>query len=156
MPVWIEMGMVILYFLDAVARSLGDENIDVKTVVQGSSPVQTITAEAGGEGNYDLIMVTNKGRSGFDLTIIGSVAERIVEQSGRSIFIVPVLNGASLRNWLSRLVAKRIIGLFRGACVCYLTSHAASTDLQPFEPRTLSLERSWHESFFLSMPILQF
>ncbi|RLD03919.1 MAG: hypothetical protein DRI56_11840, partial [Chloroflexota bacterium] len=53
-------------FLDAVARSLRKDGIEVHTIVQGSQPVHTIV-ELGDEGNYDLIMVTTKGRSGFDL-----------------------------------------------------------------------------------------
>ncbi|RLD05754.1 MAG: hypothetical protein DRI56_08975, partial [Chloroflexota bacterium] len=67
--------------------------IEVHTIVQGSQPVHTIV-ELGDEGNYDLIMVTTKGRSGFDLTMIGSVSERIVERSERSICVVPILNGS--------------------------------------------------------------
>ena len=82
-------------FLDAVARSLQADGIKVNTLVRGSRSVQTIV-ETREEGNYDLLMVTSKGRSGFDLTMIGSVVERIVEKSEHSICIVPSLNGASV------------------------------------------------------------
>lgn len=79
-------------FLDAVARSLRADGIKVNTLVRGSRSAHTIVETREEEG-YDLLIVTSKGRSGFELTMIGSVAERIVEYSEGSVCIVPVLNG---------------------------------------------------------------
>lgn len=38
----------------------------------------------------DLIMLTSRGRGGFDLFLLGSVAQRVVEQTPKSVFMVPI------------------------------------------------------------------
>ena len=76
-------------FLDAVARSLREDRIDVRTLTKGSLPVRTIVS-VGDEEDVDMIMLTSRGRGGWDLLFMGSVAERVVDQSTKSVFMVPI------------------------------------------------------------------
>ncbi|MBN2044729.1 MAG: universal stress protein, partial [Anaerolineales bacterium] len=64
-------------FLSAVARSLREDGVAVRTITRGSLPVRTIvfTAE---EEDVDIILLTSRGRGGFDRIMIGSVAESVV------------------------------------------------------------------------------
>ena len=76
-------------FLNAVARSLREEGINVRTMVSGNRPAVTIV-EVSEEVNADMIMITSRGRGGMDLFMMGSVAHRIVEHTMRPVMLVPV------------------------------------------------------------------
>jgi nucleotide-binding universal stress UspA family protein len=76
-------------FLEAVARALREDGIAVRTMVTGSRAVPAIVSQ-GEEAEVDLIMVTSHGRGGIELLLTGSVAERIVEDSDKMIFMVPI------------------------------------------------------------------
>jgi nucleotide-binding universal stress UspA family protein len=76
-------------FLDAVARSLREDGIDVRTLTKGSLPVRTIVS-VGDEEEADMIMLTSRGRGGWDLLFMGSVAERVVDQTTTAVFMVPI------------------------------------------------------------------
>ena len=76
-------------FLGAVARSLRESDINVKTLVTGSLPARTIVSAAK-EQQADLIMLTSRGRGGLDLLYSGSVAQRVVENTDRPVFMMPV------------------------------------------------------------------
>jgi nucleotide-binding universal stress UspA family protein len=52
-------------------------------------PARTIVETAEMEG-ADMIMITSHGRGGLDYLMIGSVAQRIVENTKIPVFIVPV------------------------------------------------------------------
>lgn len=78
-------------FLDAVGKSLKQDGLKVDTKVTGSFPARTIVNEAEQE-NVDIIMLTSQGRGGFDFLITGSVAERVVEQSSKAVFMMPISN----------------------------------------------------------------
>ena len=78
-------------FLEAVARSLRDEGLVVRTIVTGSMPARTIVETALNE-NVDMIMITSKGRGGLDYIMVGSVAQRIVENTEIPVFIVPIVD----------------------------------------------------------------
>ena len=78
-------------FLEAVARSLRDEGLVVRTIVTGSMPARTIVETAQNE-EADMIMITSKGRGGLDYIMIGSVAQRIVENTEIPLFIVPIID----------------------------------------------------------------
>ena len=78
-------------FLEAVARSLRDEGLVVRTIVTGSMPARTIVETAQNE-EADMIMITSKGRGGLDYIMIGSVAQRIVENTEIPVFIVPIID----------------------------------------------------------------
>ena len=74
--------------LDAIARSLRDDKIIVRTVVSGNRSAVTIVNYAD-TVNADLIMITTKGRGGMDLFLMGSVAHRVVENSDKPVMLVP-------------------------------------------------------------------
>jgi nucleotide-binding universal stress UspA family protein len=76
-------------FLAAVARSLRDDGINVRTLVSGNRPATRIV-EVGEEEDADLIMITSRGRGGMDLFMMGSEAHRIVEKTDRPVLLVPV------------------------------------------------------------------
>jgi nucleotide-binding universal stress UspA family protein len=76
-------------FLEAVARSLRADGLAVRTSIKGSLPARTIVS-VGEEEGVDLIMMTSRGRSGLERWFTGSVAGRVVAQSDRPVFMVPV------------------------------------------------------------------
>ncbi|MDH5505826.1 MAG: universal stress protein [Anaerolineae bacterium] len=76
-------------FLSAVAGSLQNDGVKVRPVVTGSMPSRTIVS-VGEEEGVDLIMLTSRGRGGLDLIFTGSVAERVVAQSPKDVFMVPI------------------------------------------------------------------
>ncbi|MFQ5399600.1 MAG: universal stress protein [Anaerolineae bacterium] len=76
-------------FLEAVARSLRQDGLTVRTVVTGSMPTRTIVTISEQE-DVDLIMLTSRGRGGLDLLFAGSVAQRVVEKSTDPVFMVPI------------------------------------------------------------------
>ena len=77
-------------FLQAVARSLRNEGIKVRTIVTGSIPARTIIS-IGKKHDTDLIMMTSHGRGGLELFMVGSVAQRVVQSTQTPVFIVPIL-----------------------------------------------------------------
>jgi len=77
-------------FLEAVARSLREEGLSVRTIVSGSMPARTIVETAQNE-DADMIMITSRGRGGLDFILVGSVAQRVVENTRVPVFIVPIL-----------------------------------------------------------------
>jgi nucleotide-binding universal stress UspA family protein len=77
-------------FLEAVARSLREEGLTVRTIVSGSMPARTIVDTAQSE-DADMIMITSRGRGSLDYLMVGSVAQRIVENTEVPVFIVPIL-----------------------------------------------------------------
>ena len=76
-------------FNKAVARSLREDGLHVRPIVTGSLPVRTIVSISE-EEKADLIMITSRGRGGLDLLFMGSVAQRVVEQSQNPVFIMPI------------------------------------------------------------------
>ena len=75
-------------FLDAVARSLRKDGVEVRTMTKGSLPVRTIVSTAD-EEDVDVIMLTSRGRGGLDRLFMGSVAESVVAESNRAVLMVP-------------------------------------------------------------------
>ncbi len=82
------------HFLNAVARSLRESGIKVRTMVKGTLPVRTIVS-VGEEEDVDIIMSTSRGRGGLDLFMVGSKAQRVVEQTEKNVFMVPIRNKPS-------------------------------------------------------------
>jgi nucleotide-binding universal stress UspA family protein len=76
-------------FLNAVARSLHQDKIEVRTITTGSLPVRTIVSVSD-EEQADVIMLTSRGRGGWDLLFMGSVAERVVTQTDKAVFMIPI------------------------------------------------------------------
>ncbi len=81
-------------FLDAVARSLRKSDIKVRTMVTGTLPVRTIV-NVGREEDVDMIMNTSRGRGGLELFMVGSKAQRVVEQTEKNVFMIPIRNKPS-------------------------------------------------------------
>ena len=75
-------------FLGAVARSLSEDGVKVRAITKGSLPVRTIVSTAE-EENVSMILLTSRGRGGFDRIIMGSVAESVVSNSNRAVLMVP-------------------------------------------------------------------
>ena len=97
-----EMGA----FLEAVAQSLREEGLDVRTNVSGVHPARTIVREAD-EQKVDLVMLTSRGRGGVDLFFTGSVAERVVDQINLPVLMVPTSNGKSGKRPLKKADVKK-------------------------------------------------
>lgn len=76
-------------FLEAVARSLRKEGLEVRTLVTGSMPARSIVEVAEQEG-ADMIMITSRGRGGLALLLMGSVAQRVVQSTKAAVFMVPI------------------------------------------------------------------
>jgi nucleotide-binding universal stress UspA family protein len=76
-------------FLEAVARSLSEDGIKVRTSVTGSLPARTIVQVANKE-KASMIMSTSRGRGGVDLLLLGSEAQRIVEKTTKPVFMMPI------------------------------------------------------------------
>jgi nucleotide-binding universal stress UspA family protein len=76
-------------YLDDVADVLMASGLDVRPTVNGSNPAHTIVEMARAE-DVDLIMLATHGRGGRDRLMFGSVADTVVRNSHRPIFMVPV------------------------------------------------------------------
>ncbi|MFQ5617061.1 MAG: universal stress protein [Anaerolineales bacterium] len=76
-------------FLEAVARSLREDGLDVHTRVTGSTPARTIVSAAE-EEDADMIMITSRGRGGLELFLMGSVAQRVVQATENPTFLMPI------------------------------------------------------------------
>ncbi|MGW8251513.1 MAG: universal stress protein [Anaerolineales bacterium] len=76
-------------FLNAIARSLRKDGLNVRTLVTGSMPARSIV-EVADQENVDMIMLTSRGRGGLDLLMMGSVAQRVVQNSDAPVFMVPI------------------------------------------------------------------
>jgi len=61
--------------------------VDVR--VTGSIPAHAILAVAR-EKNVYMLMLTSQGRDGFNALLLGSVAEYVVQNTKRPVFIVPI------------------------------------------------------------------
>ena len=76
-------------FLGAVARELRKDGLRIHTVVSGSTPAKAIV-DVSKAKNVDMIMMTSKGRGGLKLLFMGSVAERVVQDSDQMVFMLPI------------------------------------------------------------------
>jgi nucleotide-binding universal stress UspA family protein len=76
-------------YLNDVAAYTCDDCTAVKTMVTGSYPARTIVRMAEEEA-ADLIMMSTRGRGGLDRLMMGSAAQRVVEQTRLPVFLLPV------------------------------------------------------------------
>ncbi|NOR83032.1 MAG: hypothetical protein GQ526_06020 [Ardenticatenales bacterium] len=76
-------------YLNDVAALVQDESITVRIMVTGSYPVHTIVSTAESEA-ADLIVLSTRGRGGLNHLIMGSAAQRVVEQTRLPVFLLPV------------------------------------------------------------------
>jgi nucleotide-binding universal stress UspA family protein len=76
-------------YLEGIAIPLRQAGAQVETMVTGSGPARTIVAVAKSEG-ADLIMLATHGRGGMDRLFMGSVADRVLQNTRQSVFLVPI------------------------------------------------------------------
>ena len=78
-------------FLEAVANSLREDGLKVRTLVTGTVPARTICS-VGHKEKIGLIVITSRGRGSLDLLFLGSVAEEVVRGTERSVLMIPTQN----------------------------------------------------------------
>jgi nucleotide-binding universal stress UspA family protein len=78
-------------FLEAVARSLEKDGLEVSIRVKGSRPATTIV-ETAEEEDIGLILLTSNGRGTFDRMIMGADSERVVGSTNRCVLMMPSRN----------------------------------------------------------------
>ena len=66
-----------------------DEGLNVRAIVTGSSPANTIT-EISEQEDVDIIMLATHGLGGLDRVYVGSVAERLVQHTESTLFLLPI------------------------------------------------------------------
>ncbi len=76
-------------YLEDVAGTLAAAGLSVQPVVAGSDPAHTIV-EMARINDVDLIMLATHGRGGQERLMFGSVADTVVRNCHRPIFMVPV------------------------------------------------------------------
>src|SRR4051812_39866414 len=75
-------------FLDSVAREYAASDVTINVVARDGHPATTILDEVRQRG-ADLVVMRTHGRVGLSRAVLGSVAERIVEQSPTPVLLVP-------------------------------------------------------------------
>ncbi|MCP4423023.1 MAG: universal stress protein, partial [Chloroflexi bacterium] len=76
-------------YLENVAGALKGEGLNVRALVTGSRPAVSI-AEVSKAENADVIMMATHGRGGLDRVFVGSVAERLAQQTESPLFLLPI------------------------------------------------------------------
>lgn len=76
-------------YLEDVAAPLRADGLSVRTLVTGSRPAHTIVS-ASQQESVNMITLATRGRGALDSLMLGSVAERIVEDTPCPVFLVPV------------------------------------------------------------------
>ncbi len=77
-------------YLDDVVSDLEKAGLAARSIVTGAEPAETILAVSESEA-VDLIMIATHGRGGLDRFMLGSVADRVVQQTKVPVFLVPVV-----------------------------------------------------------------
>jgi len=70
-----------------VAGIFEEKNAKFNIMVKKGHPVQVIT-EVSAEGDYDVIVMGNRGLGGFKKMLLGSVSSSVVQHAETSVFIV--------------------------------------------------------------------
>jgi nucleotide-binding universal stress UspA family protein len=76
-------------YLENVAAVLHGEGFRVRAIVTGSRPAETITHISERE-KVDMVLMATHGRGGLDRVYLGSVAERLVQQTKVPLFLLPI------------------------------------------------------------------
>jgi len=76
-------------YLEGVAAALKEDGIHARAVVSGSRPAETIISIMENE-DVDLLMMSTHGRGGLDRLLVGSVADRIIQNTTRPVFLLPI------------------------------------------------------------------
>lgn len=86
-----DFSLTIKHYLDDIAETLRNEGQTVETLVTGSGPARSILSVSEEKG-VDLIMMASHGRGGVNRESIhiGSVTDKVVQESQCPIFVVPL------------------------------------------------------------------
>jgi len=76
-------------YLKGVAADLREDGSNVRSIVIGNRPAQTIV-EVSETEHADLIMLATHGRGGMDRVFVGSVADRVIHHARCPVFLVPI------------------------------------------------------------------
>jgi nucleotide-binding universal stress UspA family protein len=76
-------------YLEYILVSLQDEGLNVRAIVTGSSPANTI-CEIREQEDIDLIVMATHGLGGLDRVYVGGVAERLVQHTESTLFLLPI------------------------------------------------------------------
>ncbi len=76
-------------YLEGIAAVLRQEGIETRVLVTGSRPAETIIHLAE-EEDVDVIMLSSHGQGGFEGMLMGSVPDRVVQQTHRPVLLVPI------------------------------------------------------------------
>jgi nucleotide-binding universal stress UspA family protein len=80
-------------YLDSILATVHDDCPSVRALVTGSRAASEIGAVAA-EEQVDMILMATHGRGGLDRLWLGSVAERVVQNTELPVFLLPIHNGA--------------------------------------------------------------
>ncbi|MBI4232852.1 MAG: universal stress protein [Chloroflexi bacterium] len=75
-------------YLGQVAERLRSKGLQVEIVVQPGNPANRIIAAAN-QRRGSLVVISTRGRSGFQRLVLGSVTDKVVRRSGRPVLVVP-------------------------------------------------------------------
>lgn len=81
-------------YLDTIVAAVHEGCPAVRTMVTGSRPASAIVDVSESEG-VDMIMMATRGRGGIERLWVGSVTERVVQQTMLPVFLLPVHDGAT-------------------------------------------------------------
>jgi nucleotide-binding universal stress UspA family protein len=81
-------------YLDTIVAAVRDECPAVRTVVTGSRPASAIVDVSRSEG-ADMIIMATRGRGGIERLWVGSVTERVVQNTQLPVFLLPVHDGST-------------------------------------------------------------
>jgi nucleotide-binding universal stress UspA family protein len=87
-------------YLDSIVAAVHDQCPSVRPIVSGSRPASAIVDVSEAEG-VDMIMMVTHGRGGLHRLWMGSVTERVVQQTSLPVFLLPVHDGAMTDGRLS-------------------------------------------------------
>ena len=76
-------------YLESVAAALQEDGIETHVLVCGSRPADTIISVANDE-DVDVLMLATHGHGELDRLFLGSVADRIVQNTRCPVFLVPI------------------------------------------------------------------
>ena len=79
-------------YLDSIVAAVHADCPAVRAIVTGSRPATAIAEVSQAEG-VDLIIMATRGRGGLERLWMGSVAERVVQQTELPVYLLPVRNG---------------------------------------------------------------
>ena len=87
-----ELNRAASELVDEVVAAHEDQDVDIRGDVRRGRPVEALLTY-GDEADVDLIVVGERGADGVAEAILGSTADRLVQQADRPVTIVPAGEG---------------------------------------------------------------